>query len=196
MINCWNVWLFHQLELTLQQIGQSMLNVRHKLNYTFILQYLFDHKISYWFCLIYFDLIILEKIPFSQKKRDNKCIQVTYPIQFFLNEFHWIQQIQWIMTKSKSGIITKGITYLLTDTLYIVMIHWICWIQRTSFRENSIVKYIRCHHGSFDCDFLKTGISLEWKSYNGLWFKLNWWELRLQKLILEQRRSSEDSSKW
>ena len=35
-------------------------------------------------------------------------------IEFFLNEFHWIQ---WIMTKSKSGIVTKVIIHLLTDTL-------------------------------------------------------------------------------
>ena len=123
-------------------------------------------------------------------------------IEFFPNEFPWIQRIQWIMTKSKSGMVTKGITHLLTDTLPVlviksafsllplgryllpvttqkryqstgssgkffftttsrnvtivrcrmslvtmlvldfVMIHWIRWIQRKSFRKNSNVKYI------------------------------------------------------
>ena len=31
-------------------------------------------------------------------------------MEFFLNDFPWIQRIQWIMTKSKSGTVTKGIT--------------------------------------------------------------------------------------
>ena len=35
-------------------------------------------------------------------------------MEFFLNEFHWIQ---WIMTKSKNGMVTKGITSLATATL-------------------------------------------------------------------------------
>ena len=47
-----------------------------------------------------------------------KCI----PIEFFLNEFHWIQRIQWIMTKSKSGMVTKVIVHLLTDTLPVLVI--------------------------------------------------------------------------
>ena len=43
-------------------------------------------------------------------------------LEFFLNEFHWIQRIQWIMTKSKSGMVTKVITHLLTDTLLVLVI--------------------------------------------------------------------------
>ena len=110
-------------------------------------------------------------------------------LEFFLNEFPWIQ---WTMTKSKSGLITKryypfGNKYItsasnikcifITTSGYIsiyqpmdssgkflftttsrdvsnvrsrmslvtillldfVMIHWIGWIRRKSFRENSIV---------------------------------------------------------
>ena len=115
--------------------------------------------------------------------------------EFSLNDFPWIQRIQWIMTKSKSSMVTRGITHLATDTLPVlviqsvfsllplgryplpittpsryqpiacsgkllyttilrnvtfvrcrmslvtillldlVMIHWIRWIQRKSFRE-------------------------------------------------------------
>ena len=104
-------------------------------------------------------------------------ILACYLLEFFLNAFYWIQRIQWIMTKSKSGMFTKVITHLLTNTLPVlvikktadssrkffftttstnvttvrcrmslvtmlvldfVMIHWIRWIQRKSFRENSI----------------------------------------------------------
>ena len=118
---------------------------------------------------------------------------------FSLNDFLWIQGIQWIIIKSKTGMVTRGITqlvvgvlpviviqsvfsllswdrYLLplstlnryqpTDSsrksffttisrnvsiaryrmsqviilpLDLVMIHWIRWIQRKSFRENWII---------------------------------------------------------
>ena len=37
-------------------------------------------------------------------------------IQFSLNDFLWIQRIQWIMTKSKSSVLTRGILYLTIDT--------------------------------------------------------------------------------
>ena len=42
----------------------------------------------------------------------------TVPIGFFLNEFQWIQ---WIMTKSENGVVTRG-TQLETDTLPSVVI--------------------------------------------------------------------------
>ena len=38
-------------------------------------------------------------------------------IEFSLNSFHWILRIQWIMTKSKTGLVTRGSTHLTTDTL-------------------------------------------------------------------------------
>ena len=38
-------------------------------------------------------------------------------IEFSLNSFHWIQQIQWIMAKSKTVLVTRCGTYLATDTL-------------------------------------------------------------------------------
>ena len=38
-------------------------------------------------------------------------------LEFSLNDFPWIQRIQWIMTKSKSSMVTRGITQLATDTL-------------------------------------------------------------------------------
>ena len=37
--------------------------------------------------------------------------------EFFLNSFRWILQIQWIMTKSKTGLATRCGTYLATETL-------------------------------------------------------------------------------
>ena len=122
--------------------------------------------------------------------------------EFSLNDFPWIQRIQWIMTKSKSSMVTRDITHLPIDTLPVlviqhvfsllplgryllllttlnryqpagssgkllfttisrnvsicryrislvtillldlVMIHWIRWIQRKSFRENSNAFYL------------------------------------------------------
>ena len=38
------------------------------------------------------------------------------------NEFHWIQQIHCLKTKSKCGMVTRGITYPVTDTLPMVVI--------------------------------------------------------------------------
>ena len=45
-------------------------------------------------------------------KNQEKIIQ----IKFLLNDFLWIQQIQWIMTKSKSSMVTRDILYLTIDT--------------------------------------------------------------------------------
>ena len=33
-----------------------------------------------------------------------------------LNDHHWTQETQWIMTKSKTGLVTRGCTYLATNT--------------------------------------------------------------------------------
>ena len=48
-----------------------------------------------------------------------QCVHVPYSVimGFFLNYFQWIQQIQWIMTKSKNGMVTRGITQSATDAL-------------------------------------------------------------------------------
>ena len=43
-------------------------------------------------------------------------------MEFFLNEFPWIQRIQRIMTKSQSGMVTKWITQLATNTLPVLVI--------------------------------------------------------------------------
>ena len=43
-------------------------------------------------------------------------------MEFFLNEFPWIQRIQRIMAKSQSGMVTKGITQLATNTLPVLVI--------------------------------------------------------------------------
>ena len=44
------------------------------------------------------------------------------PMGFFLNGFHWIQQIQWSMTKSKNGMVTRSITQSASDILpFLVM---------------------------------------------------------------------------
>ena len=50
-------------------------------------------------------------------------------LEFFLNEFHWIQRIQRNNTKSKSGMVTKVITHLLTDTLPVLVIESIFSLQ-------------------------------------------------------------------
>ena len=43
-------------------------------------------------------------------------------IEFSLNDFPWIQRIQWIMTKSKTSMVTRSITHLPTDTLPVLVI--------------------------------------------------------------------------
>ena len=48
----------------------------------------------------------------------SQCI----PIEFSLNDFPWIQQIHWIMTKFKSSMVTRGITHLVSDTLPVLVI--------------------------------------------------------------------------
>ena len=40
------------------------------------------------------------------------CLYVCFTLEFFLNECHWIQRIQWIMTKSKNSIVITSNTYL------------------------------------------------------------------------------------
>ena len=40
----------------------------------------------------------------------------TKAIEFFPNDFLWIQWIQWIMTKSESSMVTRNILYLAIDT--------------------------------------------------------------------------------
>ena len=45
-----------------------------------------------------------------------ELLEIIITIEFFLNECHWIQQIQWIMTKSKNTIVTTSTAYL-----YVVM---------------------------------------------------------------------------
>ena len=43
-------------------------------------------------------------------------------LEFFLNECHWIQQIKWIMTKSKKSRVTTSNTYLDIVTLPVIVI--------------------------------------------------------------------------
>ena len=45
-----------------------------------------------------------------------------FTIEFSLNDLPWIQRIQWIMTKSKSSMVTRGITHLATVTLPVLVI--------------------------------------------------------------------------
>ena len=41
---------------------------------------------------------------------------ITWSIEFFLNDFLWIQRIQWIMTKSKGSMVTRDMLCLTIDT--------------------------------------------------------------------------------
>ena len=43
-------------------------------------------------------------------------------LEFSLNDFLWFQRIQWIMTKSMSSMVTRGITHLPTDILPVLVI--------------------------------------------------------------------------
>ena len=43
-------------------------------------------------------------------------------IEFSLNDFLWIQRIQWIMTKSKNCMVTRDILYLRIDTFLDIVV--------------------------------------------------------------------------
>ena len=45
------------------------------------------------------------------------CMYMPHTIEFSLNDFPWIQRIQWIMTKPKSSMVTRDITHLTAYTL-------------------------------------------------------------------------------
>ena len=56
------------------------------------------------------------------KTNVNYNVRLTTLFEFSLNDFLWVQWIQWIMTKSKSGRVTKGITHMATNTLPVLAI--------------------------------------------------------------------------
>ena len=47
---------------------------------------------------------------------------LSYSIEFSLKDFLWIQRIQWIMTKSKSSMVTRDILYLTIDTFLDIVV--------------------------------------------------------------------------
>ena len=55
-----------------------------------------------------------------QRQLTNIYFPVNNLIEVFLNEVPWIQQIQWIVTKSKGGMVNKRITHLATDKLLVL----------------------------------------------------------------------------
>ena len=61
------------------------------------------------------------KISFSEYSSffESEKVIFIFPLEFFLNKF---PRIQWIMTKSKSGMVTKGITHLATNTLPVLLL--------------------------------------------------------------------------
>ena len=53
-----------------------------------------------------------------KNKTDFFCVQ----LEFFLNDFLWIEQIQWIMTKSKTSMVTRDIQHLTIVTFLDVVV--------------------------------------------------------------------------
>ena len=65
-------------------------------------------------------LIRVKKVTFQRNTLNTKTterMENVVLLEFFLNGFHWVQGIQWIVTKSKSDMLTKVVTYLATGTL-------------------------------------------------------------------------------
>ena len=58
----------------------------------------------------------------NDRCQENNAARLHTTTEFYLNEFHWIQQIKWIMTESRSGMATKSITHLATNTLPLLVI--------------------------------------------------------------------------
>ena len=77
---------------------------------------------SYWnaflFLFAFISIICGRKNTGDRRANKSKkeLTQKKGKLEFFLDEFHWIQRIRSIMTKSKNDTVSKGITWLLTDT--------------------------------------------------------------------------------
>ena len=65
-------------------------------------------------------------------------------IEFSLNEVLWIQQIQWIVTKSKSRMVTKDILYMTIDTFLDVVIKKNFRLLSTGWHLFRVVSGKRC----------------------------------------------------
>ena len=59
----------------------------------------------------------------QKTEMDNFFRSQWYLIEFCRNDVHWIQ---WIVTQSKNGLVTRGITQLPTDTLPFVIVQYAC----------------------------------------------------------------------
>ena len=57
------------------------------------------------------------------------------PIEFSLNDFHWIQWIHWTITKSKNSMVTRNNTQLVTCTLPVAVI-------KITFPLLALVRYL------------------------------------------------------
>ena len=66
-------------------------------------------------------------------------------LEFFLNKFHWIQRLPWIITKSKSGKVTRAITHRAINTLSVVVIqvhfHYYLWVGRYLLALTTLNRY-------------------------------------------------------
>ena len=86
-------------------------------NKWYILQVCAFEKNQFWFCFATLDEL------------DISSVHIQWA--FSLNDFRWIHWIQWIMTKSKSKMVTRNSSYLEVDTFSGVVakkIHHYLWV--------------------------------------------------------------------
>ena len=91
--------------------------VRSNPTWSNFLSYIFIYYIENLSCQYWQFRLVLAKLDWILTSCETKD-----PAEFSINVFHWIQQIQWITTKSKIGLVTKISTHLTISTLPVVVI--------------------------------------------------------------------------
>ena len=63
---------------------------------------------------------VIRTFSFFPKEKYSPCLWTAVSMEFSLNEFHWIPWIQWIVTKSKNGMVIRSIVFLALYTLAVI----------------------------------------------------------------------------
>ena len=81
-----------------------------------------DRTLWFWQIQTYSHLSYWSEV--SQRSTRSEFLwYFTHIVEFFLNDFHWIQRIQWIKTKSKSSMVTRDTPYPRRDTFLDVVVN-------------------------------------------------------------------------
>ena len=125
-------WIYQKQHSYFQLVILSLLD---KYVYLMGLQLILTNPHNYFWTIKLFTLIAHKEL--SQ-------------LEFSLNEFHRILQIQWIMTKSKHGMVTRGITYFMTETFPAIVIENTFFTISGYVPQATLNRYLpRCSNNNF-----------------------------------------------